>query len=74
MFRIPGFQLKMTMAFDHITPNKRIIILRWAQLTYKIRTMVQQVKVFAAKPEYLNLIHRTHMEEGENQLPQIVIC
>lgn len=36
--------------------------------------MAQQVKVFAVKPEDLNLIHRIRMEEGENQLPQIVIC
>lgn len=35
--------------------------------------MAGSVKVFAAKPEDLSSIPRTHIVKGENQLPQIVL-
>lgn len=36
--------------------------------------MVHRVKAFAPSSEDLSLIPRTHVVEGENQVPQIVLC
>lgn len=35
--------------------------------------LVQGIKVFAAKPEDLSSIPRTHTVEGKNQLPKVVL-
>lgn len=35
--------------------------------------MALQIKPLATKPDNLRLSHRTHIVEGENQLPQAVL-
>lgn len=36
--------------------------------------MAQQVRAFAIKAGNLNLIPGTYVDEGENELPRIVLC
>lgn len=43
------------------------------QKTHAVSEMVQQITELAAKPANLSLIPRIHMDEGENQVPQIAL-
>lgn len=44
-----------------------------SQKLYKWIRIAYQVKMITAKPDYLNLIIRTYLVEGENWLPQAVL-
>jgi hypothetical protein len=35
--------------------------------------MAQSMKILATKPDDLNFGPRSHIEQGENQLPQVVL-
>lgn len=73
MFRTRNFLKHMVWAryvswVDKVSLNHKGILF-WN----KDMELVQGIKVFAAKPEDLSSIPRTHTVEGKNQLPKVVL-